>query len=424
MNAAILAFPLSLVFPIGFLGAQDPKTPESRPAPVPIVGKGPIVGPGHAFESSPRFATGISGRLRGFPDAAAPALRDLKAGEPFIVVGKQGDLLEVEVPGGLPAWIWAAYVKEGKESGTVVTMEDGVNLRPQPQSDARTVPIARAKKGQTFISVGRKGDWIQVVTPPEVHGFVLASEITITNDPPEMRTAELAAGRKWVDEYKEKTAAAEKLRKAEEEKRLAEEKKRRDEQMKEMAARDKCRQAMDLLKGLANADARARADALLVEASQISRELPEKTAAAVEADITRAKERIEHLTFVEREKKADDAAEEKEREAKLAAALERQKRLEESYQKHKDPVPVDAFGARFAGMGWVRRELFVPQGRMFFIEKGGKLQFFLKCDTGRYNLSDFTGREIGVLGKIKTIEGIPARVIEVDQIEILSNFPG
>jgi hypothetical protein len=372
----------------------------------------------------PRFAVAVSGRLRGFADAAAPALRDLKQGEPLVVVGKQGLLWEVEVPGGLSAWVWAAYVKDGKEPGTVETMEDGVNLRPEPRSDARVVPVARAKKGQVFVSIGRQKDWVQIVVPSDVHGFVLSSEITITADDPAKHESDLAEARKWVEDSKQKAIAADKARKAEEERRAAEEKKRREEQMKEMAARDKCRQAMDLLKGLANADARARAEALLAEATQIGKELSPKVAEVVASDVERARERMEHIAFVEREKKSEEDRTEAERKEKLKAAEERQKRLEESFEKFRDPEPVDAFGARFSGMGWVRREMFTPQGRLFFIEKGGKLQFFLKCDSGRYRLESFLGREVGVLGRIKSIEGYPARVIEVDQVELLSNFPG
>ncbi|MBI3817556.1 MAG: SH3 domain-containing protein [Planctomycetes bacterium] len=371
--------------------------------------------------TSPKFAVAVSGRLRGFADAASPALRDLKGGEPLVVVGKQGLLYEVEVPGGLTAWLWSAYVKDGKELGTVETIQDGVNLRPMPKSDARNTPIALIRKGQIYTIVQRDKDWVQVVVPSEIHGFVLASEVTITEDAPAKHETEIAAAREWVNILKEKAVKAEAARKAEDLKREEEERKHREEMARESACREKLRQGQELLKGLADEGARARAESYFKSTEELAKDLPPKTVESIAAEIQRGRERIQHLTFVETERRSTEDAMKKEREEKLKEAQDRQKRLEDSYSKIKDPAPVDAFGARFSGMGWMRRETGLAHGRVFMIERGGKLQFYASCPTGRYNLDDFVGREVGLLGKVKQVEGYPARMIEIDQIEILSN---
>lgn len=404
-----LAFVTISLFATPLAPGQDPSTPASKPA--------------DSFPG-PRFATAVAGRLRGFADAAAPALRELRVGEPLVVVGKQGFLYEVEVPAGITAWVWSAYVRDGAEPGTVTTIEDGVNLRPEPESGARVVPIARATKGQTFTRIGRKGDWVQVVAPTEIHGYVLASEITITDDPPSTRSAEIAAAKSWMTQLKEDAIKAEAERKLIEEKRIAEEKKRREEQEIELAVRAKIREGLDLLRGAPEAEVRARAGALFTDAANMTKPLPQKTADVLFAEIQRGRERIDHLEFATREKADIEDRIRREKEEKLAAARDRQTRLEESYNKIKDPAPRDAFGARFAGMGWVRRELQLSSGRTYLIERGGKLQFYITCPSERYHLDDFVGREIGILGKIKNIEGYPARVIEIDQIEVLANNPG
>lgn len=405
-----------LTFPI-FASLGMAQAPATQPAPAGNVAPAQEI-------AWPRYATAISGRLRSFADAAAPALRDLKSSEPLIVVGRQGLLYEVEVPGGLTAWIYASYVKDGKETGTVETIEDGVYLRPEPRSDKQSIPIARTRKGQSFVMAERKGDWIRVVTPAEIHGFVLASELNITEDAPSKRETEILAARRWVDELREGAVKAEVARKAEEKRRLEEEAKRREELAQEASSREKVRQGLDLLKGLADESARARAEAYFKSAEELAKELPPKTVESIAAEVKRGRERIQHLEFVASEKRTEEEIIKKEREEKLKEAQDRQKRLEESYNKIKDPQPVDAFGARFSGMGWVRRELQIPHGRVFLIERGGKVQFYITCPTGRYKLEDFIGREVGLLGKIKQVEGFPARTIEIDQIEILSNFPG
>src|SRR5262245_37402934 len=61
--------------------AQGPATPA------------PDAPPAQAW---PRFATAVSGSIYGLPDPGAPVLRELRAGEPLVVLAQKGALLEVE----------------------------------------------------------------------------------------------------------------------------------------------------------------------------------------------------------------------------------------------------------------------------------------------------------------------------------------
>lgn len=368
-----------------------------------------------AVSGTPRFATAVGGKLLGLPDAAAPAIRDLRPGEPMVVVGHQGSILEVEVPGGITAWIYASYLREGKTEGTMETIEDGVNLRPQPRSDAKTIPIARAKKGQSFVVLGRSQDWVQVVCPSDLHGYVLLTDVVVSNDPPSAHEAELAAGRKWAEEARLAAVDAEKRRREEERKRKEEEEKRREAQRRESEARDSCARAMELLRGTPDASTRTRAKELLDAAAKLT------TSEAVAADVKRGLERIELVAFLEKEREEERVREEKERQAKIQEAEERMHRVQTILDGQKDPKPIDPFGARFAGMGEVQRGLELPRGRVYTLSKGGRVLFYLTCPSKRYDVSDFLGREVGVVGSIKQIEGYPARVIEVERFEVLAN---
>ncbi len=399
---ALATLALASIVPSAF--AQDP-APQPAKDPVP---------PAPA-KAEPRFATAIGGKLLGLPDAAAPSIRDLKAGEPLVVVGRQGALYEVEVPGGLAAWIYASYVRDGKEPGTIETIENGVNLRPRPVSDTRSLPIARASKGQVFVAVGREGDWVQVAAPEEIHGYVLASDVSLTTDPPSARRAEIEAGRRWVDDLRTKAAEQAKVRAAEEEKRKIDEEKRREAARIESDAVSKARSAMDLLQGATpDASARREAAALLDAAAQLSK------SAAVAAAVQHGRERIEAVEFFERERREENERQEAERIARREEAERRMKAAQEILDRQSVTERVDPFGARFAGLGILAQGVEIGRGRVYTLRKGDRLLYYLRCPSGRYDLANFVGSEVGLLGVVKQVEGYPARMIEIDQIEVLS----
>jgi hypothetical protein len=375
--------------------------------------------------AGPRYATAKGGKLLGLADPASTPLRDLKVGEPLIAVAKHDQLWEVEVPGGITAWVWAAYTRDGKETGTVETIENAVNLRPSPTREARAVPIARASKGTLLMTVGREGDWVQVIAPPEVHGYVKASDVEITNDTPLARAAEIAAAQKWVETMRAEALTKETERRAELARKEKAESEERDQMKKEVEARKVCNQGLDLLRDMPDAEQRAKAAVFFDEAQRLAMDLQPKHSEAVLADVKHGRELMDTIAFHEREKKeaqeklAADAAEAKRR------ADEAIQRADESLARHMDPKPVDAFGSRFAGnglgMGWLRRELELPRGWVYKVEKGGKLLFYVTCPSGKYNLDDYLAREIGIIGTVKQVDGYPVRVVEVERIEVLSN---
>lgn len=396
-----ILFAASLVFAPA--AAQEP---ASRPAAWPLVAKA------------------RAGKLRGLPEASGPVIRDLNVGEWLVVVGSQNQYYEIEVPGGVPAWIWAAYVRDGKEAGTVSTTDNGVNLRPEPKSDTRALPLARVNKGETFVQIGRQDGWVRVVAPPEVHAFVLASEVELTNDPPSARRAELEQAALWVAALRNEAIQQEAARKVEIERQRKEEEARKEIARREAEARALCAEAGDLLRGAPDAAHREKATALLAEAERRAKDLPPKSAETVNADVKRGRDRLDAIAFYEAERASELARAEREAKEAQRRADEAAARAQESLARHADPKPVDAFGSRFAGgglgMGWLRRELEVPRGRVFKIEKGGRLLFYVTCPSGKYDLDDYLGREIGVIGAVKEVEGYPVRVVEVERIEVLS----
>jgi hypothetical protein len=83
------------------------------------------------------------------------------------------------------------------------------------------------------------------------------------------------------------------------------------------------------------------------------------------------------------------------------------------------PVPTaltPSGGSRYAAVGWVSSSR-DPKG-VAYLRKGGVITFRLSCPDGRYRLSDFADREIGVTGKVVAAEGLQP-MVEVESVEIL-----
>lgn len=378
--------------------------------------------------TAPRFATARGGKLRGLPHAGAPAVRDLTPGEALVAVGRQDQFYEVIVPGGYPAWVWGAYTREGKSAGTVDIVEDGINLRPEPRSDAKAVPIARLNKGASLVMIGRQNDWVQVAAPEEIHGYVLVNDLDLTNDAPEARARELTLAAGWVESLRVEAAKREAARKADLERQVKEDEARKEVSRKQLAARQRCSDGFTWLRGYPDAAARSQAAAAFDEAEKLARELAPKDAEGILAEVQRGRERLDTIAFHERERR-----EELERLQREAAEVERRTEAaiasaQAAIDRHGKPRPVDAFGARFAGnglgIGWLRREIEVPRGRVYKLEKGGRLLFYVTCSSGKYDLDDFLNREVGLIGEPKVVDGFPVRVVDVDRIEVLSTVPG
>lgn len=74
---------------------------------------------------------------------------------------------------------------------------------------------------------------------------------------------------------------------------------------------------------------------------------------------------------------------------------------------------------RFESIGWLRYESRLSGAGIYYLEKGGRRQHLLSCNTGRFDLSLFVGREVGVIGPRRTPIAEQLSVLDVERIEVL-----
>ena len=74
---------------------------------------------------------------------------------------------------------------------------------------------------------------------------------------------------------------------------------------------------------------------------------------------------------------------------------------------------------RFESIGWLRYESRLSGAGIYYLEKGGRRQHELSCNTGRFDLSLFVGREVGVIGPRRTPIAEQLSVLDVERIEVL-----
>lgn len=82
------------------------------------------------------------------------------------------------------------------------------------------------------------------------------------------------------------------------------------------------------------------------------------------------------------------------------------------------PVSKDRL-ERFESIGWLRYESRLAGPGIYYIEKGGRRQHLLSCNTGRFDLSLFVGREVGVIGPRRRPIAASLSVLDVERIEVL-----
>jgi endonuclease YncB( thermonuclease family) len=86
-----------------------------------------------------------------------------------------------------------------------------------------------------------------------------------------------------------------------------------------------------------------------------------------------------------------------------------------------NPLPPDRL-ERFESVGWLRYESRFGGPGVYYLEKGGRRQFVLTCNTGRYDLSLFVGREIGVIGPRRQPPQESMSLLDAERIEVLGQI--
>ncbi|MCA8972277.1 MAG: hypothetical protein KDC95_20995, partial [Planctomycetes bacterium] len=73
-------------------------------------------------------------------------------------------------------------------------------------------------------------------------------------------------------------------------------------------------------------------------------------------------------------------------------------------------------------VGWIEYRPGSSDYRPYRLMKGGQTIAYLDCPTGRYDLSDFVGREVGLIGELQRADAAELRVLDIERLVILSSM--
>ena len=112
--------------------------------------------------------TGATVNIRSGPDTTHPVLTQVFRGVPLKVLGQQGDLLEVSLPNGTVGWIANWLVDYSPVPAVIIG--NVVNIRKGPSVDQEV--ITQLKKGELVTVITKEKDWLKVVLPDDLTGWV------------------------------------------------------------------------------------------------------------------------------------------------------------------------------------------------------------------------------------------------------------
>lgn len=369
-----------------------------------------------------------SAKLTNLADKGADVLLRPSAGTILRVHAENAGFYEVSAPGGLQVWIFGEFAKPASDPGMVEITANGVRMRPQPSAAEKSFALKQSlAKGDKVRYVARNDpskamseDWIQVTSPSSAHAWIPVAD-----------TTPLAA----TEDGKALFAAAEQQALASatlvEVPRAANDGAAKADAPKTTKPADASASATkpDATAKPANAsaqigDALANADKLYDAARASQRPDWAGVRAAYQKVIdaspsgsaaSSARSRLQEVEAREgiEKLKADATKTEAQRQAELA---KKQDELREA------SLYTDPLWGRFQARGWVEQA-----DDRFVVRWANKLTAEIVCTQKRYDLAQFVGYEVGVIG-ITSRAAVPAAGgndakparIDVSRLEVLS----
>jgi hypothetical protein len=374
-------------------------------------------------------AASSGARVYNLADVKAEKLAVEPAGTLLAVYSERAGWLEVEPPAGLEAWVFGQFVQVTDQPGTIEISGNAVAMRPQPNSSDKSYPLKqRLDKGERVRVLGRadaskpiEQDWFKIATPAGTRAYVQVSE-----------TAALAAGEDgaglWTKGSKEARAALPVIALAPAANSAsgapasgglapasgaaaagtaAEKNAAKPAAASNVEAFDKAEKMMTAAVASPAPDykpVRAAYEKLLAENPDASY-------------APQARLRLEQISA--REEILAIKADAQIAEGKRKEELEKAKQHLEEVSLGKDPL-----WGRFQARGWLEKD-----GERWVVRWSGQTVADVVCTSGRYDISNFAGCEIGVSGKVvraaipasATATGQPApSKIDAAKIEVIS----
>ncbi|HHI80736.1 MAG TPA: SH3 domain-containing protein [Planctomycetes bacterium] len=311
---------------------------------------------------------------------------------------EEGAYRQVLVPGGFPGWIYARYVQIG-EDGTGKTVGRRVSFRYRPET--KSYPLTLLPRGTRVLALSREGDWWKVLVPSASLAWVRKSALKERQrtplDPSKIKLPEDLVRR--LAAQKKKAQAPFLAQQAQW--KLAQKKEKARKQLeKDLLA---VQQAFEENKATADLEELSRTDAALGVLKKKAESLGfgdgplSQRLRILEEEVSRRRLLLETKVAIQ----------------------------EASGPKIKKAAPTPAAPKihprrRFVETGWIEKRPGIYDYSAYRLIKGGRTLYYVTVPGGRYDLEDYVGREVGILGVKVRPQGADFRVIQVDHLVILS----
>ncbi len=377
------------------LPAQSPPA-SSEPAPVTPVEVAPVEAATSSAEQDPQQsdlqdATPIYGkvladgaRLRCWPgDVASPPVFEdvLPKGQVIMLGERENGFRCVLLPLGPIGYVSKRFTALA-DDGSVETTGTKVAFRYRPRTSE--APVDQLPKGTTVYVLGEQEGWFQA-RAAGVKAWIADQDVEDISSDPE----NVAAYEAFVAETKKAPQARLDA--------IAAEAKRREQDRIDMDAVQVVEAAF--LSEMKKPADEQRLQGLMAALTKVEAGLQKEGSARTAASALR--KRIETQQWVN---DAQVVVQEKQPETKQAPRVMPKDRLE-----------------RFEAIGWLRYQSRIAQPGRYYLEKGGRRQYLLSCNTGRFDLSLFVDREVGVIGPRRTPLGETVSTLDVERIEVLGS---
>ncbi|MEZ6005766.1 MAG: hypothetical protein R3F33_16480 [Planctomycetota bacterium] len=370
--------------------------------------------------------TKVAAPVRNYSDRSYLELQALPAGSLLEVHGKSlgaYPFYEVSSPAGFSVWVFGKYVDETEVDQVLRVNSDHVNQRPRPSLDGNSTPLrARLMTGDRVLMIQRQDagkawaeDWIQIWSPQRTHAWVEASMVDPVTDVNAAK-AEWKRGERTLPTTSSNAGKANA--------KAGEAGARKEGTEPAVPGADQVRP--EAIRSLRYSDR-------MFEQAIVDKNVTVEQLAKVEEAYHRVLEMAPNGTTV-RELALGQL--EKLRIHKEMAQLREQMKQDEVAkaarieQLAKEQLAADlkqtATWGRFQARGWIETETTDGETR-YFVRWDGDRQAEIACLSGRYDLANFVGYQIGVQGSTRRAEAPPTletpampRLIDVARIEVIA----
>ena len=379
---------------------------------------------------------GTNAKLFNLPDPKGVVLTTAEKGTLLKVKEVRGTWLSVEPAGGIPVWIYGKYLIAA-DKGSATVQGTNVRMRPLPSTSQDSYPLDQLLKGGETLKVLQRADetkplekdWVKVLAPAGTIGWMQASNAanqTVVDGAKAMDTEHTAALAKLPMVTLPTTFATS------------------TDTTTTAATTATEKPATEQTTAAEKVEATPAAAAKTTSTFAAAEQQYEAARAATTADWNAVKSAYEAYLAANPKGASADTARLRIEECELRlqiAAIESDKKLREQEREvqltdakrrlQAASLSQDPLWGRFQARGWLELDPYSDaKTPRYVLRFGGKTVAEVVCGTGRYDLSQYIGYELGVMGTITrgaigepgTTSARPMR-LDTARLEVISGRP-